>query len=107
MTAVSSTVAVTYGSTWPAERLNNSGPTAGPTTRANADADWFTPRYSPCRRGSLHFEISVCTDGFRNENPTTATTSAAPNSVRSDPRPGSPGGTRKHAAAPTPASPTT
>ena len=57
----------------------------GPRMRASAENDWFTPSTSPCRAGSLRFEISAGTDGFRNANPITASASATKNiGARSD-----------------------
>ena len=37
-----------------------------------AEADWFTPRISPWRAGSLRREMRACAEGVRKAKPTTA-----------------------------------
>ena len=46
-------------------------PKTGPRMRAIADADWLTPRISPCFSGSLRREMSAWADGVRKAKPVT------------------------------------
>src|ERR1019366_2365478 len=83
--AINSAAPAAYGHKFESVNLYSVTPKIGPRMRAIADADWLTPRISPCRSAELRREINACADGVKNAKPTTADVSATYNTILSGP----------------------
>ena len=59
----------------------------GPRIRAIAEADWLTPRISPCFSGSLRRDTRAVADGVSSAKPTTATVRVASTKASIPPKP--------------------